>query len=337
MQLYPLFRKALFSQDAEWSHDFTLRQLQRCNSGPLHKLIYQRLPVKPVNVLGLTFPNPVGLAAGLDKDGKCIKALAALGFGFIEIGTVTPKPQLGNEKPRMFRLPEHKALINRMGFNNEGVDALVERVSAAGFKGILGINIGKNKDTPDAQGVQDYLYCLEKVYPHASYVTVNISSPNTPGLREFQQGTHLSELLSALKSKQKELTDVHLRYVPILVKIAPDMTEEQVRGFAHAIVEHELDGVIATNTTLDRSAVDDDPVANEAGGLSGEPLADKSTETIKWLRAALPEEIPIIGAGGIGSSEQAHAKLNAGAQLIQIYTGFIYQGPALIKSIVNSL
>ncbi|RUO38332.1 dihydroorotate dehydrogenase (quinone) [Aliidiomarina shirensis] len=337
MHLYPLFRKALFSQDAEWSHDFTLKQLKRCNSGPLHKLIYQRLPVKPVNVLGLTFPNPVGLAAGLDKNGTCIKALAALGFGFIEVGTVTPKPQAGNEKPRMFRLPEHSALINRMGFNNDGVDALVKRVQEAGFKGILGINIGKNKDTSEADGNNDYLYCLEKVYPHASYVAVNISSPNTPGLRAFQHGTHLTSLLDVLKQKQKELTDLHMKYVPILVKISPDMDKEQVQGFAQAIASYEIDGVIATNTTLDRSAVSNDANANEAGGLSGQPLTEKSTQVITWLREALPASIPIIGAGGIGSAEQAKAKLAAGAQLVQIYTGFIYQGPALIKSIVSNL
>ncbi|EGN75793.1 dihydroorotate dehydrogenase, subfamily 2 [Idiomarina sp. A28L] len=337
MQLYPLFRKALFSRDAEWSHDFTLRQLQHCNSGPLHKLIYQRLPVKPVNVLGLTFPNPVGLAAGLDKNGTCIKALAALGFGFIEVGTVTPKPQQGNDKPRMFRLPEHEALINRMGFNNDGVDALVARVQEAGFKGILGINIGKNKDTSEADGNLDYLYCLEKVYPHASYVTVNISSPNTPGLRAFQHGTHLTSLLAALKQKQQTLTQEHMKYVPILVKISPDMDKEQILGFAQAIQEHDIDGVIATNTTLDRSKVESAEHANEAGGLSGQPLTDRSTQVIKWLREALPDSIPIIGAGGISSPDQAKEKLAAGAQLIQIYTGFIYQGPALIKSIVNSL
>lgn len=337
MNVYPLLRKVLFSNDAEWSHDITLRILARFNQRPLQRLIQQRLPAKPVTLLGLTFPNPVGLAAGLDKNGTCIQALSALGFGFIEVGTVTPKPQAGNAKPRMFRIPEREALINRMGFNNDGVDALVERVKKAQFKGVLGINIGKNKDTPDSEGNADYLYCLEKVYPHASYVTVNISSPNTPGLREFQYGTHLSSLLRVLKQKQSELHKLHQRYVPILVKIAPDMSEEQVHGFALAMLEFGLDGIIATNTTLDREFVAGCQNANEAGGLSGQPLTDKSETIIRWLRAALPADYPIIGVGGISTAEQAQARLAAGANLIQVYTGFIYRGPALIKEIVKSL
>lgn len=342
VKLYPIMRKALFSKDAEWSHDFTLRRLQQLNHSPLRCLIKQDLPTKPVELLGLSFPNPVGLAAGLDKNATCINAFAAMGFGFIEVGTVTPKPQAGNPKPRMFRLPEQQALINRMGFNNDGVDALVERVRAEqqrpdGYRGILGINIGKNKDTPEEQGHLDYLYCLERVYPYASYVTVNISSPNTPGLRAFQQGDSLTRLLSELRKKQLELAATNERYVPILVKIAPDMTREQTHSFAHAIQEHQLDGVIATNTTLDREQVSHLVHGSEAGGLSGQPLTSKSTEVIRWLREVLPAEFPIIGAGGIASAEQAKEKLAAGAQLVQIYTGFIYQGPALIKEIVRSL
>lgn len=337
MNVYPLFRKALFGKDAEWSHDVTLRTLAKFNQAPLRHLIQQRLPAKPVTLLGLTFPNPVGLAAGLDKNGTCIQALSALGFGFIEVGTVTPRPQAGNAKPRMFRIPEREALINRMGFNNDGVDALVERVKKAQFKGVLGINIGKNKDTPDSEGNDDYLYCLEKVYPHASYVAVNISSPNTPGLREFQHGTHLSSLLSALKHKQGELHAQYQRYVPILVKIAPDMSEEQVHGFARAMQEFGLDGIIATNTTLERESVAGCEHANEAGGLSGQPLTDRSETIIRWLRAVLPADYPIIGAGGISSAKQAQARLAAGANLLQVYTGFIYHGPALIKEIVKSL
>lgn len=342
MKLYPLVRKALFSKDAEWSHDFTLRRLQQLNHSPLRCLIRQSLPSKPVELLGMSFPNPVGLAAGLDKNATCINALAAMGFGFIEVGTVTPKPQAGNPKPRMFRLPEQEALINRMGFNNDGVDALVERVRAEqersdGYRGILGINIGKNKDTPEEQGHLDYLYCLERVYPYASYVTVNISSPNTPGLRAFQQGDSLTRLLSELRKKQLQLAETYGRYVPILVKIAPDMSREQTHSFAQAIQEHELDGVIATNTTLDRESVKDSPHANEAGGLSGQPLTTKSTDVIRWLREVLPPEFPIIGAGGIANAAQAQEKLAAGAQLVQVYTGFIYQGPGLIKDIVSSL
>lgn len=342
LNFYPIVRKALFSKDAEWSHDFTLRQLSKLNHGPLRCLIAQKLPEKPVELLGLRFPNPVGLAAGLDKDGRCVNALAAIGFGFIEIGTVTPRPQSGNPKPRMFRLPEQQALINRMGFNNQGVDALVERVRVEqqrpdGFRGILGINIGKNKDTAEEDGHLDYLYCLERVYPLASYVTVNISSPNTPGLRAFQQGDSLSRLLKSLRQKQLQLSDSSGKYVPILVKIAPDMSREQTHSFAHAIQAFELDGVIATNTTLDRSAVADLPHAEEAGGLSGQPLTDKSTEVIRWLREVLPSDFPIIGAGGVSSVAQAREKLAAGAQLVQVYTGFIYQGPSLVKELVENL
>lgn len=337
MGLYPLVRNVLFRKDAEWSHDVTLRALASCNHGLGKRLVQQSLPAKPVSLLGLTFPNPVGLAAGLDKNGTCINAFAAMGFGFIEVGTVTPKPQAGNDKPRMFRIPEKAALINRMGFNNDGVDALVERVKQANFQGILGINIGKNKDTPDSAGNDDYLYCLRRVYPYASYVTVNISSPNTPGLREFQHGTNLTSLLAALKQEQGKLQTQHGKYVPILVKIAPDMSKEQVQGFAVAMLEQGLDGIIATNTTLARSAVQGLPNAGEAGGLSGQPLTAMSTEVLRWLREVLPASFPVIAAGGIGSAEQARERLAAGAQLVQVYTGFIYQGPALIKEIVKNL
>ncbi|TRW49731.1 quinone-dependent dihydroorotate dehydrogenase [Aliidiomarina halalkaliphila] len=337
MNLYPLFRSALFKRDPEWSHDFTLNQLERMGKGPMRFLLQQKLPSKPVELLGMYFPNPVGLAAGLDKDARCIDAFDAMGFGFIEVGTVTPRPQAGNPKPRMFRLPEHQALINRMGFNNQGVDALVERIKGSKYKGVLGINIGKNKDTSEAEGTADYLYCMERVYPLASYIAVNISSPNTPGLRAFQHGDVLDQLLSALKAKQAELTETYGKYVPIMVKIAPDMDQAQTKGFADAIQRHGIDGVIATNTTVERTAISGHLHAQEAGGLSGAPVTEASTQVIRWLRAALPKSTPIIGVGGIMNATDAKSKIDAGASLVQVYTGFIYRGPELIREIVENL
>ncbi|RUO36483.1 quinone-dependent dihydroorotate dehydrogenase [Aliidiomarina sanyensis] len=337
MKLYNLVRSVLFKQDAEWSHDFALNQLARIGSGPMRFLVAQSIPEKPVEILGLRFPNPVGLAAGLDKNGRCIDAFGAMGFGFLEVGTVTPRPQAGNPKPRMFRLTEHEALINRMGFNNDGVDALVKNIKASSYRGILGINIGKNKDTPEAEGVQDYCICMEKVYSLADYITVNISSPNTPGLRAFQHGNVLDELLRTLKAKQHELEIAHKKYVPLFVKIAPDMTKEQVQSFAEAVRTYQIDGVIATNTTIERSAVEGHVHAKEAGGLSGAPVRDASTQVIRWLRESLPKEIPIIGVGGILSAADASDKLAAGASLVQIYTGFIYHGPQLVRDIVENL
>ena len=335
--MYALLRSWLFRQDAEQSHDFTLRLLKRYAKTPLSLAWRQRVVAKPTRVMGIDFPNPVGLAAGLDKNADCIKAFAQMGFGFIEVGTVTPRPQAGNPKPRMFRLPAKHALINRMGFNNNGVDYLVEQVKQANFHGVLGINIGKNKDTADEQAIDDYLYCMDKVYPFASYITVNISSPNTPGLRAFQHGDALDQLLAALKAEQTRLQQKYDRYVPIAVKIAPDLSSEGVVDIASALLKHNIDGVIATNTTLARDAVVGLPHADEAGGLSGAVLAEQSTQVVAQLYAALGEQIPIIAVGGIDSLATAQQKFAAGAKLVQLYTGFIYRGPGLIKEIVNGL
>lgn len=335
--MYQLLRSFLFTQDAEWSHDVTINSLKKTGGTGFDCLYKQSIPNKPVELFGLTFPNPVGLAAGLDKNGECIDAFAAMGFGFIEVGTVTPRPQPGNDKPWMFRLPPAQAIINRMGFNNKGVDYLVEQVKAAKYDGILGINIGKNKDTPNEEGKNDYLVCLEKVYQYASYVTVNISSPNTPGLRSLQYGEALDDLLGAIKQKQLELEKKFAKYVPVLVKIAPDMSEEEVTQVAESLIKNEIDGVIATNTTLNRDKVAHLPHGNEAGGLSGMPVRHSSTEIIRMLHQALDGKLPVIGVGGINSAQAAQEKMDAGAQLVQIYTGFIYRGPKLIKEISEEL
>lgn len=334
---YPLVRKALFRLDPERAHEFTFHQLKRLSCSPFRFLIQQHVATKPVQCMGLSFKNPLGLAAGLDKDGECIEAFDAMGFGFVEVGTVTPKPQPGNDKPRLFRIVEAEGLINRMGFNNLGVDNLVENIKQARFGGILGINIGKNKDTPVEQGKDDYLICMDKVYTHAGYIAVNISSPNTPGLRTLQYGDMLDDLLSAIKIKQQELHQKHGKYVPVAVKIAPDLTEEELIQVADSLVRHNIDGVIATNTTLDRSLVQGLNHCNETGGLSGRPVQNKSTEIIRLLSKELNGKLPVIGVGGIDSLVAAREKMEAGASLIQIYSGFIYHGPKLIKNIVNYL
>lgn len=334
---YPLVRKALFKLDAERAHELTFQQLRFISGTPLEMMIRQQVASHPVKCMGLTFKNGLGLAAGLDKNGECINAFAAMGFGFIEVGTVTPRPQAGNDKPRMFRLPEAEGIINRMGFNNLGVDHLVENVKKARFDGILGINIGKNKDTAVENGKDDYLICMEKVYAHAGYIAINISSPNTPGLRTLQYGEALDELLAAIKAKQGELEKRHLKYVPVAVKIAPDLSEEELVQIADSLVRHGIDGVIATNTTLDRSLVSGLKFSEEAGGLSGRPVQSRSTEVIRRLAIELNGRLPIIGVGGIDSLTSAREKIAAGATLVQIYSGFIYKGPPLIKEIVNHL
>ncbi|MDP5212172.1 quinone-dependent dihydroorotate dehydrogenase [Pseudoalteromonas tunicata] len=334
---YDLARRFMFSCDAEWSHNFALNNLKRFAHTPLNHLWTQELAPKPVQFLGLELKNPVGLAAGLDKNAECIDAFSQMGFGFIEVGTVTPKPQLGNDKPRIFRLPESDAIINRMGFNNRGVDYLIENVKAARYKGILGINIGKNKDTPNEQGKDDYIHCMRKVFEHASYITVNISSPNTPGLRDLQYGEALDDLLSSLKNEQLNLSSHHNKHVPMLVKIAPDLDAIQIGQVADSLVKNHIDGVIATNTTLERSAVTGQRYADEMGGLSGRPVREKSTHIVKELKRLTGDKLPIIGVGGIDSAQSAKEKLDAGASLIQVYTGFIYQGPPMIKTIVNAL
>ncbi|MFK8256777.1 quinone-dependent dihydroorotate dehydrogenase [Erwinia sp. AnSW2-5] len=334
---YPFVRKALFQLDPERAHDLTLQQLKRISGTPLMGLIRQSLPFKPVTCMGLTFKNPLGLAAGLDKNGECIDAFGAMGFGSIEIGTVTPRPQPGNDKPRMFRIVAAEGIINRMGFNNLGVDNLVENVKKAHFDGILGINIGKNKDTPVEQGKDDYLTCMDKIYPYAGYIAINISSPNTPGLRSLQYGEALDDLLAAIKIRQNDLQQIHHKYVPVAVKIAPDLSEEELIQVADSLVRHNIDGVIATNTTLDRELVKGLKHAEEAGGLSGRPVQLRSTEIVRRLAQELQGRIPIIGVGGIDSLVSAREKITAGASLVQIYSGFIYKGPPLIKEIVTHL
>ncbi|WP_159564533.1 quinone-dependent dihydroorotate dehydrogenase [Budvicia diplopodorum] len=334
---YPLIRKMLFQLDPERAHEFTFSQLRRLNGNSLKCLIRQSIPDKPVTCMGLKFKNPLGLAAGLDKDGECIDALGAMGFGFIEVGTVTPKPQPGNDKPRLFRIVPAEGLINRMGFNNHGVDNLVENLKKTHFDGVIGVNIGKNKNTPLEQGKDDYLICMEKVYPYAGYIAVNISSPNTPGLRSLQYGEALDDLLIAIKQKQIELEKRHVKYVPVAVKIAPDLSEEELIQIADSLVRHNIDGVIATNTTLDRKLVQGLINSDQSGGLSGRPLQYRSTETIRRLSTELNGKLPIIGVGGIDSVMAAREKMDAGSSLIQIYSGFIFKGPRLVKDILTHI
>ena len=328
--MYSWLRPALFQLDPETAHHFTLGGLKTLHSLGLTGIIAPRPTADPRTVMGLVFPNPVGLAAGLDKNGDCIDGLAALGFGFIEIGTVTPLPQPGNPRPRLFRLPQAQAIINRMGFNNDGADKLIENVQRADYRGILGINIGKNAATPIAKAADDYLTCLRKVYAHASYVAINISSPNTMNLRQLQGGDELDALLAQLKAAQQKLADTHGRYVPLAVKIAPDLDDEQIKQIAALLIKHRIDGVIATNTTLSRDGVEHLPHGNEAGGLSGAPVREKSTAVIRQLAAELNGALPIIGVGGILNGADALEKMQAGASLVQIYSGMIYRGPELV-------
>jgi dihydroorotate dehydrogenase len=337
MNLYPLLRPALFSLDPETAHNVTLKLLKLSAQTGLNKLIATNNTEKPVSVMGLHFKNRLGLAAGLDKNGDYIDGLAGLGFGFIEIGTVTPRPQPGNPKPRLFRLPEHQAIINRMGFNNLGVDYLIEQVKKANYQGILGINIGKNFDTPIENATEDYLIGLRKSYAFASYITINISSPNTKNLRQLQQGDEIKNLLSALKQEQLVLEKQHAKYVPIVVKIAPDLNDEEIAHIAGLLLEFAIDGVIATNTTIDRESIKNHPLANEAGGLSGAPVKEKSTYVVKKLAEIFQGKLPIIAAGGILTADDAQEKLTAGASLVQVYSGLIYKGPQLIADILESL
>lgn len=338
--LYALLRPLLFSLDPEAAHNLTLSALQRAVRHGLTRMLARPQP-DPRTVMGITFPNPVGLAAGLDKDGAYIDGLAALGFGFIEVGTVTPRAQPGNPPPRMFRLPKANAIINRMGFNNGGVDAFIANVRASRFyqnkQGVLGLNIGKNADTPIERAADDYLYCLEKVYPYASYVTVNISSPNTKNLRQLQGSSELDALLSALKDAQNRLADQHHRYVPVALKIAPDIDSEQIKTIASVLLRHKMDAVIATNTTITRDAVQNMKHADEMGGLSGSPVFEPSNAVIRALKTELGSAIPIIGVGGVLSGAEAKIKIDAGASLVQLYTGLIYRGPALVNECVTAL
>ena len=333
---YGLTRQLFFRLSGETSHELGLDLLGAGERLGLLQFMAPQVAGLPTTVAGIEFPNPVGLAAGLDKNGDYIDAFARLGFGFIEIGTITPRPQPGNPKPRLFRIPERRAIINRMGFNNKGVDHLVDQVKKAKYNGVLGINIGKNFDTPVENATSDYLICLEKVYQYATYITVNISSPNTPGLRTLQYGDALKELLEPLKKRQAELAEEH-GYKPIFVKIAPDMEEDEVEMVAQTLIETEMDGVIATNTTLSRDGVEGLKHGDEAGGLSGAPVEELSTETVERLVKALDGKLPVIGVGGILDGKGAVEKMDAGSQLVQVYSGFIYRGPELIGECVDAI
>ncbi len=335
MNLYPLLRPALFSLDPELAHQVTLKLLKLSHKTGLSVLSKAKSGHKPLTVMGLDFENPVGLAAGMDKNGDYIDALAALGFGFLEIGTVTPRPQPGNPKPRLFRLPEHEAIINRMGFNNAGVDHLLQQVKQAKYNGILGINIGKNFDTPIENAIDDYVIGLRKSYILASYITVNISSPNTKNLRQLQQGEEIKKLLSHLKEEQLKLQQQHQKYTPLVLKIAPDLSDDEIIHIACLLAEFSIDGVIACNTTLSRAVVEGHIYADEAGGLSGAPVKSLSTQVVEKLAAELKGKIPIIAVGGILNGQDAQDKLNAGASLVQIYSGLIYRGPQLIEDILR--
>jgi dihydroorotate dehydrogenase len=337
MNFYQTIKPLLFQLDAEFVHDVSLKSLKLVEkTGILN--CYPKAPIcTPRQVMGLTFTNPVGLAAGLDKNGAVIDGMAKLGFGFIEVGTVTPRPQPGNAKPRLFRVKEAQGIINRFGFNNLGVDNLVENVKAAKYHGILGINIGKNFDTPNERAVDDYLICMQKVYAHASYITVNISSPNTKNLRDLQAAEALSSLLASLKVEQKKLADKHGKYVPITLKIAPDLTQDQVIEIADLLMQHQIDGVIATNTTLSREAVKGMQNSEETGGLSGAPVRNQSTVVIQQLSKQLQGSLPIIGVGGILTGADAVEKIASGADLVQVYSGLIYQGPKLVHDICKTL
>lgn len=339
MTLYSLARSALFRLDAEQAHHLSMAGLRITEkSGLLGLISLSGNMGAPVELMGLKFMNRIGLAAGLDKEGNTIDALGRLGFGCIEIGTITPRPQAGNPQPRLFRLVEREAIINRMGFNNPGIDAGVANVRAAkAFRGVVGFNIGKNKDTPNENAADDYLECLRKAFPVADYVAVNLSSPNTPGLRDLQGAEASARLLETLKIEQQRLATEHGKQVPLLFKVAPDLEETQIRELSQVFLAGGLDGVIATNTTLDRDRVAGDPRAAEAGGLSGRPVFEKSTATLEKFANHLGGKIPIIGVGGISSLEDAREKIRAGASLVQIYTSFVYQGPGLVRKLAKGL
>lgn len=329
---YFLLRKILFCLEPEQAHVITLQSLKLLSQSKLSSLFPKKI-LTPHTCMGITFPNIVGLAAGLDKNADYIDALAILGFGFIEIGTVTPKPQAGNPKPRLFRLVEQEALINRMGFNNKGVEHVVQQLGKTRYQGILGVNIGKNKDTSLEHAIDDYLFCFQHLCPFASYITINVSSPNTPDLRSLQQTNALDALLSELKEAQKRFAQTH-QYVPLVVKISPDLSEKELEELAATLLKQHIDGVIATNTTIHRKGVEKSLYVNEAGGLSGRPLQTRSTTCIHQLHRLLQNKIPIIASGGIMNKASAQEKLQAGAQLLQIYTGLIYHGPAIIREIL---
>ena len=335
--MYELLRPLLFALDAETAHGLTLYASDVAQRSGLSRYIATPPAPLPVRVFGIDFPNPVGLAAGLDKNGEHLDGLAALGFGFVEIGTVTPRPQLGNDKPRMFRLPNHEAVINRLGFNNGGIDARVRHVEKATFRGVLGINIGKNKDTPNERAIDDYLLCLERAYPLATYITVNISSPNTQGLRDLQEEETLRRFIGTLREAQERLASQHGKRKPMLLKIAPDLTDTELDAIAEVLLASGIDGVICTNTTIDRDTVAGDPNAHETGGLSGRPLFEKSTAVLRGMAARLGGKLPIVGVGGILDGDTAAEKIEAGASLVQVYSGLVYRGPKLIAEAVAEI
>ena len=336
--MYSTLRPLLFSLEAETAHRLTLYGLGVAQRSGLMRWVAHPPPADlPVSVFGLDFPNPVGLAAGLDKNGEHLDALGALGFGFIEIGTVTPRPQPGNPKPRLFRLPEHEAIVNRMGFNNDGVDALVRNVERSRWRGVLGINIGRNKDTPNERAADDYLTCLERVYPLASYIAVNVSSPNTPGLRDLQEGESLQRLIAALMDARERLAVQHGTRKPVLLKIAPDLESAQMEAIAATLSGSGIDGLICTNTTLDHTGVAGAMHANEEGGLSGRPLFGRSTSVLRDMARRLGDSIPLIGVGGVLAGSDAADKIDAGAKLVQIYSGLVYRGPWLLTECVEEI
>jgi dihydroorotate dehydrogenase len=335
--LYNLARPFLFCLDAERAHDLGLTSIEAAYRTGLNPLLALRPKALPTRVFGIDFVNPVGLAAGLDKNGAYVDALAALGFGFIEVGTTTPRAQAGNPKPRMFRLPEYEAVINRLGFNNGGVDALVRNVERAKFGGVLGINIGKNKDTPNERAVDDYLHCLERIYARASYITVNISSPNTQGLRDLQEEETLKRFIGTLRERQEQLATQHGTRKPMLLKIAPDLSEAELDGIAAVLLGAHVDGLICTNTTIDRSAVAGARLAGETGGLSGKPLMVKATAVLRGMAQRLGGKVPLVGVGGITRGADAAEKFAAGASLVQFYSGMVYRGPPLISECVEAI
>lgn len=335
--MYNLIRPLLFALDAETAHGLTLYGLDVAQRSNFAHLVAKPSADLPTTAFGIRFPNPVGLAAGLDKNADHLDGLGALGFGFVEVGTTTPRPQPGNDKPRMFRLPQYEAIINRLGFNNGGVDALVSNVRQSSYHGVLGINIGKNKDTPNEKAVNDYLTCLHKVYEHASYITVNISSPNTQGLRDLQQEATLYKFISLLRAAQERLGSQHGRRKPMLLKIAPDLSETELDAIAEVLLRTGIDGVICTNTTIDHAAVAGDPHGGETGGVSGKPLFERSTAVLAGMHRRLQGRIPLIGVGGILEGSDAAEKIDAGASLVQVYSGLIYRGPHLVGECVNEI
>lgn len=337
MSIYRLAQPLLFALDAERAHELGLKAIELAYRSGLNPLLATRPQPLPTRVFGIDFPNPVGLAAGLDKNAAHIDALGSLGFGFIEVGTITPRPQAGNPKPRMFRLADRQAVINRLGFNNRGVDALVRNIECSRFQGVLGINIGRNKETPNEHAVDDYRLCLQRVYPLATYITINISSPNTQGLRDLQEETALARFIGTLREDQERLAAVHGKRKPMLLKIAPDLAPTEMDGIAEVLLASGIDGLICTNTTIDRHVIAGHELANEAGGLSGRPLMARSTAVLRGMHERLGERVPIIGVGGILGGADAAAKFDAGASLVQFYSGMIYRGPELIGECVEAL